>query len=148
MPHFNVTCKSDDADSLSVDLIRKNAQVDADPSSSTEDGNGSFASSIVTNKDDSNFLATLRSDYENLPETLTISSRTIVEWSEIVEGALPRLRCLNFRNCMNLRFLSEGLQNISTLEKLILPLAYADIVRRLIGLHKIHHISEFLVDEF
>ncbi|XP_050206980.1 putative disease resistance protein At1g58400 [Mercurialis annua] len=76
-------------------------------------------------------------------ETLTIASDTLVEWSEVVEGAFPSLRHLCFRNCMKLKFLPEGLDNISTLQVLTLLPAYNDIIRRLKGeeFYKIQNIS-------
>ncbi|KDP32758.1 hypothetical protein JCGZ_12050 [Jatropha curcas] len=78
-------------------------------------------------------------------ETLVFSSeRFLVEWTEIVNGAFPSLRHLEFHNCMNLSFLPEGLQNISTLEELILFNTHKDLRRRLLGEenYKIKHISE------
>ncbi|EEF34467.1 Disease resistance protein RPM1, putative [Ricinus communis] len=66
-------------------------------------------------------------------ETLSIVSRTLVEWTEIVEGAFPSLRRLIFWNCCRLRFLPESLQNISTLQELILFNTHKDLARKLIG---------------
>ncbi|KAF2320541.1 hypothetical protein GH714_028139 [Hevea brasiliensis] len=51
-------------------------------------------------------------------ETLSITSRDLVEWTEIVNGAFPSLRSLQFEFCRNLRFLPEGLQHISTIQEL------------------------------
>ncbi|KDP29687.1 hypothetical protein JCGZ_18849 [Jatropha curcas] len=67
-------------------------------------------------------------------ETLVIASEYfLVEWTEIVDGAFPSLRCLEFRNCMKLRFLPEGLQNISTLEELVLFNTHKDLPSRLLS---------------
>ncbi|XP_058008446.1 disease resistance protein RPM1-like [Hevea brasiliensis] len=51
-------------------------------------------------------------------ETLIIASENLVEWTEIVNGAFPSLRYLRFYGCRKLRFLPEGLQNISTVQEL------------------------------
>ncbi|XP_055959562.1 disease resistance protein RPM1-like isoform X3 [Mercurialis annua] len=66
-------------------------------------------------------------------ENLIISSRTLVEWTQVVEGAFPSLRHLSFRNCLKLKFLPEGLDSISTLQVLTLLPAYNDIIWRLKG---------------
>ncbi|KDP26639.1 hypothetical protein JCGZ_17797 [Jatropha curcas] len=63
-------------------------------------------------------------------ETITIDSSFLVDWSEIVNGAFPRLKSLNIR-CPELRFLPEGLQNIATLEELHLTPMHGDLARRL-----------------
>ena len=76
-------------------------------------------------------------------EVLKITSKVLVEWNEIVSGAFPSLRYLNFINCPNLKFLPEGLQNISTLQELGLRKVHEDLTRRLQGEenYKIKHIS-------
>ncbi|KDP26638.1 hypothetical protein JCGZ_17796 [Jatropha curcas] len=76
-------------------------------------------------------------------ETLTIDSNFLVDWSEIVNGAFPRLRSLNIR-CFSLRFLPEGLQNIATLEELSLHSMDGDLARRLKSEenYKLKHISK------
>ena len=56
-------------------------------------------------------------------EDLTIASRVLEEWTELVEGAVPSLKFLHLRNCLRLRMLPEGLQFITTLKQLsLLPL--------------------------
>ncbi|KAG8640117.1 hypothetical protein MANES_13G026200v8 [Manihot esculenta] len=74
-------------------------------------------------------------------QTLNITSTFLVDWTEIVNGAFPRLRSLSF-NCSMLRFLPEGLQNISTLEELSLIPLHGDLARRLNSVenYKINHI--------
>ncbi|KAJ9172602.1 hypothetical protein P3X46_015819 [Hevea brasiliensis] len=81
-------------------------------------------------------------------ETLIIASGDLVEWIEIVNGAFPSLRNLQFWNCLNLRFLPEGLQNISTIQELFLTHLRGDLERRLSGEenYKIKHISKFYWD--
>ncbi|KAF2312472.1 hypothetical protein GH714_034794 [Hevea brasiliensis] len=81
-------------------------------------------------------------------ETLIIASGDLVEWIEIVNGAFPSLRNLQFWNCLNLRFLPEGLQNISTIQELFLTHLHGDLERRLSGEenYKIKHISKFYWD--
>ncbi|XP_058005940.1 disease resistance protein RPM1-like [Hevea brasiliensis] len=64
-------------------------------------------------------------------ETLTIASSDLVEWTEIVNGAFPSLKRLQFWNCYNLRFLPEGLQNISTIQELYITHLHGDLSRRL-----------------
>ncbi|KAJ9174375.1 hypothetical protein P3X46_017402 [Hevea brasiliensis] len=78
-------------------------------------------------------------------ETLIISSKNLVDWTEIVNGAFPSLRCLRFYGCRKLRFLPEGLQNISTIQELFVFYLHADLARRLNGKenYKIKHISKF-----
>ncbi|KAJ4843799.1 hypothetical protein Tsubulata_009986 [Turnera subulata] len=78
-------------------------------------------------------------------ETLTIASDFLVEWTEIVQGAFPSLKCLGLRNCLSLKFLPEGLQTISTLDELHLSPMHPDLARRLSGEenYKIKHISQF-----
>lgn len=75
-------------------------------------------------------------------ETLTIASEFLAEWTEIETGAFPRLRYLCFRNCGNLIFLPEGLQNISTLQDLRFLPWNPDLKRRLMGEenYKIKHV--------
>lgn len=75
-------------------------------------------------------------------ETLTIASEFLAEWTEIETGAFPRLRYLCFRNCGNLIFLPEGLQNISTLQELCFFPCHPDLKRRLMGEenYKIKHV--------
>ncbi|KAJ6888715.1 hypothetical protein NC652_029721 [Populus alba x Populus x berolinensis] len=54
-------------------------------------------------------------------EVLIIASRVLEEWTELEEGALPRLEYLHFHSClnlMNLRMLPEGLQSV-TMEELV-----------------------------
>ncbi|XP_065874229.1 disease resistance protein RPM1-like [Euphorbia lathyris] len=82
-------------------------------------------------------------------ETLEIASSSLVEWTEIVNGAFPSLRFLSFRNCMKLEFLPEGLQNISSLQQLCIFPVYTDIVRRLYGdeNYKIKHIQDVMLYE-
>ncbi|KAG6735560.1 hypothetical protein POTOM_061830 [Populus tomentosa] len=56
-------------------------------------------------------------------EVLIIASRALEEWTELEEGALPRLEYLHFHSClnlMNLRMLPEGLQFVTTVEELVL----------------------------
>jgi Leucine-rich repeat (LRR) protein len=53
-------------------------------------------------------------------EVLIIASRVLEEWTELEEGALPRLKYLHFHNCLNLRMLPEGLQFVTTVEELVL----------------------------
>ncbi|XP_058008449.1 disease resistance protein RPM1-like, partial [Hevea brasiliensis] len=78
-------------------------------------------------------------------ETLIIASENLVEWTEIVNGAFPSLRYLRFYNCDKLRFLPEGLQNISTIQELYVFYLHGDLARRLNGEenYKIKHISKF-----
>ncbi|KAJ9159199.1 hypothetical protein P3X46_024721 [Hevea brasiliensis] len=82
-------------------------------------------------------------------ETLTISSEDLVEWIEIVNGAFPSLRMLALSSCQNLRFLPEGLQHISTIQKLFLGHFHGDLARRLRGKenYKIKHISNLIITE-
>ncbi|KAJ9159200.1 hypothetical protein P3X46_024722 [Hevea brasiliensis] len=77
-------------------------------------------------------------------ETLSITSRDLVEWTEIVNGAFQSLRRLKFEFCRNLRFLPEGLQHISTIQELCLWQSHGDLIRRLRGEenYKIKHISK------
>ncbi|XP_002527909.2 putative disease resistance protein At1g59780 [Ricinus communis] len=77
-------------------------------------------------------------------KTLTIASKFLVEWTEIENEAFPKLKCLSFRCCLELRFLPEGLQNISTLEELALIPMHEDLAWRLINEenYKIKHISK------
>ncbi|XP_058008599.1 probable disease resistance RPP8-like protein 2 [Hevea brasiliensis] len=78
-------------------------------------------------------------------ETLTICSEDLVEWTEIVNGAFPCLRTLQFFNCLNLKFLPEGLENISSIRELRLWPSHGDLARRLGGEenYKIKHIPNF-----
>ncbi|KAF2298616.1 hypothetical protein GH714_024332 [Hevea brasiliensis] len=78
-------------------------------------------------------------------ETLIIASENLVEWTEIVNGAFPSLRYLRFYGCRKLRFLPEGLQNISTIQELFVNVLHSDLARRLNGEenYKIKHISKF-----
>ncbi|WCJ38497.1 hypothetical protein M5689_019556 [Euphorbia peplus] len=82
-------------------------------------------------------------------ETLQIASLTLIEWSEIVNGAFPSLQLLDFRNCVKLKFLPEGLQNVSTLQQLLIVPVYTDIGRRLYGEenYKIQHIEDVMLCE-
>ncbi|KAG8662850.1 disease resistance protein RPM1 [Manihot esculenta] len=81
-------------------------------------------------------------------ETLIIASGDLVEWTEIVNGAFPSLRNLQLWNCLELRFLPEGLQNITTIKELFLTHLHGDLERRLSGEenYKIKHISKFSWD--
>ncbi|KAJ0106021.1 hypothetical protein Patl1_18109 [Pistacia atlantica] len=64
------------------------------------------------------------------PEILTISSHVLEEWTEIEDGALPRLQYLHLRNCLNLRMLPEGLQFVTTLKHLtLIPLLNEQVER-------------------
>uniref|UniRef100_A0A2C9UUC8 Disease resistance R13L4/SHOC-2-like LRR domain-containing protein n=1 Tax=Manihot esculenta TaxID=3983 RepID=A0A2C9UUC8_MANES len=74
-------------------------------------------------------------------QTLTIDSMFLEHWTEIVNGAFPSLKSLTLR-CTRLRFLPEGLQNISTLEELFLTTVHGDLARRLKSTenYKIKHI--------
>ncbi|WCJ38500.1 NB-ARC domain-containing disease resistance protein [Euphorbia peplus] len=76
-------------------------------------------------------------------QSLVIDSFFLVEWSEIENGAFPKLKCLNLR-CYNLRFIPEGLDNISTLEELCLTPLHEDLAFKLRGEenYKIKHISK------
>ncbi|XP_065875969.1 putative disease resistance protein At1g58400 [Euphorbia lathyris] len=76
-------------------------------------------------------------------QSLIIDSNFIVEWSEIENGAFPKLKCLNLR-CYKLRFLPEGLENIATLEELCITPLHEDLAYRLRGEenYKIKHISK------
>ncbi|KAJ0047933.1 hypothetical protein Pint_15517 [Pistacia integerrima] len=63
-------------------------------------------------------------------EILTISSPVLEEWTEIEDGALPRLQYLHLRNCLNLRMLPEGLQFVTTLKHLtLIPLLNEQVER-------------------
>uniref|UniRef100_A0A6N2ME75 Disease resistance R13L4/SHOC-2-like LRR domain-containing protein n=1 Tax=Salix viminalis TaxID=40686 RepID=A0A6N2ME75_SALVM len=53
-------------------------------------------------------------------EVLIIASRVLEEWTELEEGALPRLKYLHFHSCSSLRMLPEGLQFVTTVEELVL----------------------------
>ncbi|XP_037497805.1 disease resistance protein RPM1 isoform X3 [Jatropha curcas] len=78
-------------------------------------------------------------------EILAFSQEDIlVEWTEIGRGAFPSLRHLEFSFCPNLRFLPEGLQNISSLQVLNLCGTHIDLGRRLLSeeSYKIKHISK------
>lgn len=56
-------------------------------------------------------------------EILIIAFHVLEEWTEIEEGALPRLKYLQLHKCLKLRMLLEGLQFVTTLKQLhILPL--------------------------
>ncbi|KAF2320546.1 hypothetical protein GH714_028178 [Hevea brasiliensis] len=81
-------------------------------------------------------------------ETLSISSEDLVEWTEIVNGAFPSLKMLNFEFCSNLRFFPEGLQHISTIQELYLRKSHGDLARKLRGVenYKIKHISKLDID--
>uniref|UniRef100_A0A2C9UT44 Disease resistance R13L4/SHOC-2-like LRR domain-containing protein n=1 Tax=Manihot esculenta TaxID=3983 RepID=A0A2C9UT44_MANES len=71
----------------------------------------------------------------------SIGKRFLEHWIEIVNGAFPSLKSLTLR-CTRLRFLPEGLQNISTLEELWLSTVHGDLARRLKSTenYKIKHI--------
>ncbi|XP_037497806.1 disease resistance protein RPM1 [Jatropha curcas] len=78
-------------------------------------------------------------------EKLTFSDEDIlVEWTEIARGAFLSLRELEFWSCPKLRFLPEGLQNISSLQVLNLYDTHMELERRLLGeeSYKIKHISK------
>ncbi|KAJ6748562.1 hypothetical protein OIU79_029638 [Salix purpurea] len=53
-------------------------------------------------------------------EVLIIASLVLEEWTELEEGALPRLKYLHFHSCSSLRMLPEGLQFVTTVEELVL----------------------------
>ncbi|KAF5732173.1 hypothetical protein HS088_TW18G00863 [Tripterygium wilfordii] len=56
-------------------------------------------------------------------EVLMIASNVLEEWTELEEGALPSLQFLHLHNCLQLRMLPEGLQNVTTLKRLnLIPL--------------------------
>ncbi|KAF3437494.1 hypothetical protein FNV43_RR20247 [Rhamnella rubrinervis] len=56
-------------------------------------------------------------------EVLIIASHVLEEWTDLEEGALPSLKCLNMHNCLKLRMLPEGLQFVTALKQLhLLPL--------------------------
>ncbi|KAF2298601.1 hypothetical protein GH714_024285 [Hevea brasiliensis] len=78
-------------------------------------------------------------------KALKIASKNLVEWTKIVNGAFPSLRYLGFYGCRKLRFLPEGLQNISTIQELFVGALHSDLARRLNGKenYKIEHISKF-----
>ncbi|XP_050211858.1 probable disease resistance protein RF9 [Mercurialis annua] len=77
-------------------------------------------------------------------ETLKFASERLVEWAEIVNGAFPNLRYLEFKKCMNFRFVTGDLQNISTLQELTFLLVHGDLVRQLHGedMYKIKQIPK------
>ncbi|XP_050211856.1 disease resistance protein RPM1-like [Mercurialis annua] len=66
-------------------------------------------------------------------ETLEFVSEHLVEWAEIVNGAFPSLKYLEFRGCVNFRFVTEDLRNISTLQGLTFRAVHEDLVRQLQG---------------
>ncbi|XP_030494684.2 putative disease resistance protein At1g59780 [Cannabis sativa] len=56
-------------------------------------------------------------------ENLTMASEFLEEWTELEEGALPSLKYLLFHSCRRLRTLPEGLQFVTTLQRLqLMPL--------------------------
>ena len=80
-------------------------------------------------------------------EVLVIASNNLVEWTEIEKGALPSLKYLHFHCCSRLMILPEGLQYVTTLQKLSLFPLHGDHARRLdpergIEHYKIKHIPE------
>ncbi|KAH7550508.1 hypothetical protein ACOSQ2_024437 [Xanthoceras sorbifolium] len=79
-------------------------------------------------------------------EDLIIASYDLEEWTELEEGALPSLKCLHFHSCLKLRMLPEGLQFVTTLNKLnIFPLLDEHEERLKPGgeeNHKINHIPQ------
>ncbi|KAJ9708838.1 hypothetical protein PVL29_000711 [Vitis rotundifolia] len=80
-------------------------------------------------------------------EVLVIASYNLVEWTEIEKEALPSLKYLHFHCCSRLMILPEGLQYVTTLQKLILFPLHGDHARRLdpergIEQYKIKHIPE------
>ncbi|XP_050211863.1 disease resistance protein RPM1-like [Mercurialis annua] len=77
-------------------------------------------------------------------ETLKFVSEHLVEWAEIVNRAFPSLRYLVFRGCVNFRFVTEDLQNISTLQELTFWAVHEDLVRQLQGKdrHKVKRIPK------
>ncbi|XP_050211860.1 probable disease resistance RPP8-like protein 4 [Mercurialis annua] len=82
-------------------------------------------------------------------ETLRFSSKHLVEWAEIVNGAFPSLRYLEFHNCENMRFVNEDLRNISTLQELKLQV-HGDLARQLLGEenYKIKQIPKWGLNEY
>ncbi|XP_050221051.1 disease resistance protein RPM1-like [Mercurialis annua] len=69
-------------------------------------------------------------------ETLRFSSEHLVEWDEIVNGAFPSLRYLEFYNCENMRFITEDLRNLSRLQELNFLAVHEDLARQLRGKEK------------
>ncbi|EEF37323.1 hypothetical protein RCOM_0745070 [Ricinus communis] len=81
-------------------------------------------------------------------EILKIVSDFLAEWTEVVNGAFPSLTFLMFSDCPNFKFLPEGLQNISKLQKLAFWEVHEDLSRQLQGEenYKIKHISKVTFD--
>eukprot|EP00257_Ricinus_communis_P007956 XP_002525058.2 disease resistance protein RPM1 [Ricinus communis] len=79
-------------------------------------------------------------------EYLRISLDFFVEWTEVVNGAFPSLIFLKFVDCPTLKFLLEGLKNISKLQILEFWEVHEDLSRRLQGEenYKIKHISKVI----
>ncbi|KAF2320543.1 hypothetical protein GH714_028156 [Hevea brasiliensis] len=82
-------------------------------------------------------------------EQLSITSRDLVEWTEIVNGAFQSLKALRFLSCLNLTFLPEGFQHISTIQEFWLWKSHGDLARRLRSKenYKIKHISKLKIYE-
>ena len=86
-------------------------------------------------------------------EVLVVASDNLVEWTEIEKGALPSLKYLHFHCCSRLMLLPEGLQYVTTLQKLASFPLHGDLARRLnpeggIDYYKIKHIADTQFSEW